>query len=187
MPWGEESWRKKSFCILGNLLTGMTSGELWNLRVECNVREQNRKFTTEIAAEHHFSAKRWLTSLHAEQRPGAGYQGVTSKPPPTAQCWGGVSRLGHRCQSQGICWGLAAMRILWGGGLFLWSPEKDWVSQSGKKSLPPGHRYHTWHSGWVLSMSAKTKKNHQSASCGIRHDCHFKRQEMCLRQHMKHH
>lgn len=60
--------------------------EALNLRVECNVREQNRKFTTEIAAEHHFSAKRWLTSLHTEQRSGVGCQGVTSKPPPTAQC-----------------------------------------------------------------------------------------------------
>lgn len=99
--------------------------EALNLRVEfCNVREQNRKFTTEIAAEHHFSAKRWLTSLHTEQRSGVGCQGVTSKPPPTAQCWGGMSRLGHRCQSPGVCWGLAAMKILWGGYFFGESQKK---------------------------------------------------------------
>lgn len=49
--------------------------EALNLRVECNVREQNRKFTTEIAAEHHFSAKRWLT-----------------KPPHRAEVRGGVPR-----------------------------------------------------------------------------------------------
>ena len=45
-----------------------------NLRVECNVREQNRKFTTEIAAEHYFSAKRWLTSLHPQHSVEVGCQ-----------------------------------------------------------------------------------------------------------------
>ena len=101
-------------------------GELWNLRVKWNSGGSRAK-----QKMHHRNCCR--TALLSRE--------VACESQPAAEAGGGVLRLRHRCQIPGRSLGLAAVRILCAGCFDAVEgvQRKDWVSQSGKKSLSLGY------------------------------------------------